>query len=145
MSEATRHIGLDLGGTNIKWAVVQRTGDEWQTLQQGSEPTELAGGERSVVPQLAALAVRLRDEAERNDGAPSDAQATAKRLRPSSIRPAKTPRPAPVRAPKAVRQPTTPGGPPANGSSWRRWTPKTRVGTFRFRATEPTTSCTSGM
>jgi predicted NBD/HSP70 family sugar kinase len=61
MSDASRHIGLDLGGTNIKWAVVQRAGDDWETLDQGTEPTDLAGGERSVVPQLAALALQLRD------------------------------------------------------------------------------------
>jgi glucokinase len=62
---ARRHIGLDLGGTNIKWAVVERAaGDAWRTLDQGSEPTDLSGGERSIVPQLAALAVRLRDENE---------------------------------------------------------------------------------
>jgi len=69
MTEATRHLGLDLGGTNIKWAIVQRAGDEWRTLQQGDEPTDLAGGEGSVVPQLAELAVRLRDEAATSDGA----------------------------------------------------------------------------
>ena len=35
MGDATRHIGLDLGGTNIKWAVVERAGDDWRTLDQG--------------------------------------------------------------------------------------------------------------
>ncbi len=59
----TRHIGLDLGGTNIKWAVVEGAGNEARTLDQGSEPTDMSGGERTVVPQLADLARRLRDEA----------------------------------------------------------------------------------
>jgi glucokinase len=63
-TSATRHLGLDLGGTNIKWAVVERDEDGWRTLDQGSEPTDLSAGEHSVVPQLAGLAVRLRDEAD---------------------------------------------------------------------------------
>jgi glucokinase len=59
----TRHIGLDLGGTYIKWAVVERVAAEWRPADQGSEPTDMSGGERTVVPQLADLARRLRDEA----------------------------------------------------------------------------------
>jgi glucokinase len=61
MTEPTRHIGLDLGGTNIKWAVVEHAGDDWQTLDQGQVATDLAGGERTIVPQLAALAIEVRD------------------------------------------------------------------------------------
>ncbi len=41
MSHATRHIGLDLGGTNIKWAVVERGGpDGWHTLRRGQVATD---------------------------------------------------------------------------------------------------------
>ncbi len=61
MSDATRHIGLDLGGTNIKWAVVEEAGDDWRTLDQGQVPTDISDGERTVVPQLAELAVQVRD------------------------------------------------------------------------------------
>ena len=61
MTEATRHIGLDLGGTNTKWAVVERAGTDWRTLDQGQVPTDVSGGERTVVPQLAALAIEVRD------------------------------------------------------------------------------------
>jgi glucokinase len=63
MTDATRHIGLDLGGTNIKWAVVAGSDDDWQTLDQGSVPTDTSGGERTVVPQLAQLALEVRDAA----------------------------------------------------------------------------------
>ncbi len=65
MAPSTRHIGLDLGGTNIKWAVVAGSGDDWHTLEQGSVPTDISSGERSVVPQLAALARQVRDGVER--------------------------------------------------------------------------------
>jgi glucokinase len=58
---ATRHIGLDLGGTNVKWTLVEREGDEWRTVDRGQVPTDISGGEASVVPQLADLAVRVRD------------------------------------------------------------------------------------
>ena len=57
-----RHIGLDLGGTNVKWAVVEQAGvDGWTTLDRGQVSTDSSGGERSVVPQLAALAAQVRD------------------------------------------------------------------------------------
>lgn len=64
MASATRHIGLDLGGTNVKWAVVEQGGpDGWRTLDQGSIKTDVSAGEASVVPQLAQLAVEVRDGA----------------------------------------------------------------------------------
>lgn len=62
MTSATRHIGLDLGGTNIKWAVVEQSGpDGWHTLDRGQVPTDTSRQEESVVAQLAALAVEVRD------------------------------------------------------------------------------------
>jgi glucokinase len=62
MTDTPRYIGLDLGGTNIKWAVVERSGpDGWHTLDRGQVPTDTSGGEASVVPQLAALATEVRD------------------------------------------------------------------------------------
>jgi glucokinase len=57
-----RHLGLDLGGTNIKWAVVERSGpDGWHTLDRGQVTTDTTRGEQSVVAQLAALAIEVRD------------------------------------------------------------------------------------
>ena len=38
-----RHLGLDLGGTNIKWAVVEHDGDDWRTLATGQVPTGAEG------------------------------------------------------------------------------------------------------
>jgi glucokinase len=61
MAGTTRHLGLDLGGTNIKWAVVEGAGDDWRALDEGQVPTDASGGERTVVAQLAELAVRVRD------------------------------------------------------------------------------------
>ncbi len=63
MGLATRHIGLDLGGTNIKWVLAEHAAGEWRTLDQGQVPTDVSGGEHSVVPQLAALAAEVRDAA----------------------------------------------------------------------------------
>ena len=63
MVDATRHIGLDLGGTNIKWVLAEHAAGEWHTLDQGQVPTDVSGGERTVVPQLAELAVEVRDGA----------------------------------------------------------------------------------
>jgi glucokinase len=52
----TRHLGLDLGGTNLKWAVVEQAGDAWRLVTSGQEPTRLGAtpGEApgSVVAQL---------------------------------------------------------------------------------------------
>ena len=58
---STRHIGLDLGGTNVKWALVEHAGDEWRTVRQDQVRTDISTGEVSVVRQLAELAVALRD------------------------------------------------------------------------------------
>ena len=49
----SRHLGLDLGGTNIKWAVVERDGDEWRTLGRDRIATPAAGGPKEVVAELA--------------------------------------------------------------------------------------------
>ena len=51
-SSATRHLGLDLGATNLKWTVVERDGDLWRSLDRGQVPTEVAGGPAAIVAQL---------------------------------------------------------------------------------------------
>jgi glucokinase len=62
MADATRHIGLDLGGTNIKWVVVERSGEGgWQTLDRSQVATDIVGGDVTVVDQLARLAADVRD------------------------------------------------------------------------------------
>jgi glucokinase len=52
----SRHLGLDLGGTNLKWAVVEHAGDDWRRIESGQLPTA-AGGPEAIVPQLAEVAV----------------------------------------------------------------------------------------
>lgn len=49
----SRHLGLDLGGTNIKWAVVAHDGEAWTTLDHGDLPTPLEGTPEVVLPRLA--------------------------------------------------------------------------------------------
>ena len=49
---ASRHVGLDLGGTNLKWTVVEQDGVDWRVLDRGQVPTR-TGGPDSIVPQLA--------------------------------------------------------------------------------------------
>ena len=53
------HLGLDLGATNIKWAVVEGEGDDaWRTIDRGQESTRTAQGPDRVVEQLTAIARR---------------------------------------------------------------------------------------
>jgi glucokinase len=47
-------LGLDLGGTNIKWVVLKGDGSQMQA--KGQIPTDTARGERSVVEQLIGIA-----------------------------------------------------------------------------------------
>src|SRR6476646_7679567 len=52
--EPTRHLGLDLGGTNLKWIVAEHSVDvAWRALDRGSVATRNAGGPEAIVPQLA--------------------------------------------------------------------------------------------
>jgi glucokinase len=49
----SRHLGLDLGGTNLKWIVVEHTApDDWTALDRGSVATRTSGGPEAIVPQL---------------------------------------------------------------------------------------------
>jgi len=57
----SRHLGLDLGGTNLKWAVVERD-TQPRLLQTGRVATDTGGGEQAVVRQLIEVArAVLRD------------------------------------------------------------------------------------
>jgi len=54
MSDVTaRHLGLDLGGTNLKWAVVEHGGEEWRTLATDQSSTEAQEGPEAVVRRIA--------------------------------------------------------------------------------------------
>ena len=50
-----RHLGLDLGGTNIKWALVEHDGDDWRTLATCHGPTPAKDGPDAVVGRLASM------------------------------------------------------------------------------------------
>jgi glucokinase len=60
MSDVSRHLGLDLGGTNVKWVVAEHSEAGWRTLDRGQVRTDVSDGERSVVTQLAELAAEVR-------------------------------------------------------------------------------------
>jgi glucokinase len=57
---ATRHLGLDLGATNLKWAVVASDEGAWSTVANGQVPTRIVPDEIAVpamvVAQLADVA-----------------------------------------------------------------------------------------
>ncbi|HEY4188854.1 MAG TPA: ROK family protein, partial [Candidatus Limnocylindrales bacterium] len=48
----TLHLGLDLGGTNLKWAVVAHEGGAWSTLATGQAPTGADAGPDAVVSRI---------------------------------------------------------------------------------------------
>lgn len=51
----SRHLGLDLGGTYIKWVVVERTAGEWRSLDRDQIVTPSAEGPDAVVTCLATV------------------------------------------------------------------------------------------
>jgi len=59
----TRHVGLDMGATNLKWAVVEHAGGRWSTLAHGQVPTRLVPDPdavpASVTDQLAEVAATV--------------------------------------------------------------------------------------
>jgi len=50
--QSTHHLGIDLGATNLKWAVVERTGADWRSVDRGQVPTLAAEGPDAVVERL---------------------------------------------------------------------------------------------
>jgi glucokinase len=52
---ATRHLGLDLGGTYIKWAVAEQTGGRWIALDRAQVETPTGAGESAVVERLGSV------------------------------------------------------------------------------------------
>jgi glucokinase len=59
-SSGTRHLGLDLGATNLKWVVVDHVDGAWTTIARDQAPTRVAGEPdavpAAVVGQLAEIA-----------------------------------------------------------------------------------------
>ena len=58
----SRHIGVDLGATNIKWAVLEQAGEAWSVLDRGQVPTHATDGADAVVGRMTELAERARAE-----------------------------------------------------------------------------------
>jgi glucokinase len=52
---ASRHLGLDLGGTNIKAVVVEHDADAWRVLDRGQVATPVADGPEAIVDRLATV------------------------------------------------------------------------------------------
>lgn len=59
--DRTRHLGLDLGATNVKWAVLERIGDDWSVLERGQFPTSAADGADAVITRMAGQAEQARE------------------------------------------------------------------------------------
>lgn len=55
-THGTLHLGLDLGVTNIKWALLTRDGEVWSTVATGQSPTRAGEGTDAVVARLADVA-----------------------------------------------------------------------------------------
>jgi len=51
----SRHLGLDLGGTNIKWVVVEHDAGAWRVIDRGQVATLSAEGPDAVVSRLGAV------------------------------------------------------------------------------------------
>ncbi|MDP9483813.1 MAG: hypothetical protein M3P84_11405, partial [Chloroflexota bacterium] len=54
----SRHLGIDLGATNLKWALVERVEESWRTVDRGHEPTLAADGPDAVIQRLIGIGRR---------------------------------------------------------------------------------------
>jgi glucokinase len=61
-SVVTRFLGLDLGGTNIKVAVIEKSGNAWKVIKEEDVPTEADKGPAHVVSRLAEIAANKQKE-----------------------------------------------------------------------------------
>jgi glucokinase len=61
----SRHLGLDLGGTNIKWVVVERHAGDWRVLDRDQVATPAADSPDAVVQRLATVGVEAVRRSER--------------------------------------------------------------------------------
>lgn len=57
-----RFLGLDLGGTNIKVAVIEKSGDSWKVINEEDVPTDADKGPAHVVSRLAEIATNKQKE-----------------------------------------------------------------------------------
>ena len=61
-ADRSSHLGLDLGATNVKWAVVDRDDESWSITDRGQFPTAAADGADAVLQRMADLAERAVTE-----------------------------------------------------------------------------------
>ena len=54
----SKFLGLDLGGTNIKVAVIEKTDNTWKVINEEDVPTQADRGPAHVVSRLAEIAAR---------------------------------------------------------------------------------------
>ena len=63
----SRHLGLDFGGTNVKWTVVERSGDDWSVVARDQVATQRSDSAddmpTTITAQLAEVAVAAADRA----------------------------------------------------------------------------------
>jgi glucokinase len=57
--DRSRHLGLDLGATNIKWAALEHGGTGWAVLDRGQLPTRGEDGADAVIARMADCAERV--------------------------------------------------------------------------------------
>jgi glucokinase len=55
----SRHLGLDLGATNLKWAAVEHAGSAWSTVDRASVPTRLEVPPEDVPAAVTAQLVEM--------------------------------------------------------------------------------------
>mgnify|MGYP003349295424 FL=1 len=47
-----RYLGLDLGGTNIKYAIIEKKGSDWSVISKDQIDTEAKLGPEHVTNQI---------------------------------------------------------------------------------------------
>ena len=57
-----RYLGLDLGGTNIKYAIIEKKGSDWSVISKDQIDTEAKLGPEHVTNRLAELANKFGDD-----------------------------------------------------------------------------------
>ena len=55
----SRHLGIDLGATNLKWTLVERDEATWLAVDRGHEPTLAADGADAVIDRLIGIGRRV--------------------------------------------------------------------------------------
>jgi glucokinase len=56
-----RHLGIDLGGTNCKWVVLEQSDDDWTVLDRGQVMTAAADGPDAVIGRFVDIGRAARE------------------------------------------------------------------------------------